>query len=94
VEALTYRHKGHSRADPGKYRPDDEVAAWLARDPLPLYRARLESLGFPVSVLDELERRVAAEVDEATAAVRAAPPPDPGELLTDVWANGGSEWRN
>jgi hypothetical protein len=26
--------------------------------------------------------------------VRAAPPPDPGELLTDVWANGGSEWRN
>ena len=35
VEALTYRHGGHSRADPGKYRPDDEVKAWLARDPIP-----------------------------------------------------------
>ena len=35
VEAVTYRHGGHSRADPGKYRPDDEVAAWKARDPLP-----------------------------------------------------------
>jgi pyruvate dehydrogenase E1 component alpha subunit len=94
VEALTYRHKGHSRADPGKYRPDEEVAAWLTRDPLPLYRARLEGLGFPVSVLDEMERRVLAEVDEATDAVRAASSPDPAALLTDLWANGGSEWRN
>ena len=94
VEALTYRHKGHSRADPGKYRPDEEVAAWMARDPLPHYRARLERLGFPVSVLDEMERRVLAEVDEATEAVRAGSPPDPAALLTDVWANGGSEWRN
>ena len=41
IEALTYRHGGHSRADPGKYRPDDEVAAWKARDPIPAYRARL-----------------------------------------------------
>ena len=35
VEAITYRHGGHSRADPGKYRPDDEVEAWKARDPIP-----------------------------------------------------------
>ena len=35
VEAVTYRHGGHSRADPGKYRPDDEVEAWKARDPIP-----------------------------------------------------------
>src|SRR3954449_9349244 len=41
VEAVTYRHGGHSRADPAKYRPDDEVRAWLARDPVPAYRARL-----------------------------------------------------
>jgi TPP-dependent pyruvate/acetoin dehydrogenase alpha subunit len=94
VEALTYRHKGHSRADPGKYRPDEEVAAWLARDPLPLYRARLESLGFPAGVLDEVERQTLAETDDATNLVRAAPPPDPSELMTDLWANGGSQWRN
>ncbi|MEX2421101.1 MAG: thiamine pyrophosphate-dependent dehydrogenase E1 component subunit alpha, partial [Actinomycetota bacterium] len=41
VEAETYRHGGHSRADPAKYRPDDEVKAWLARDPIPNYRERL-----------------------------------------------------
>ena len=34
VEAVTYRHGGHSRADPGKYRPDEEVAEWLRRDPI------------------------------------------------------------
>ena len=94
VEAVTYRHKGHSRADPGKYRPDEEVAAWMARDPLPLYRARLEGLGFPTTVLDEMERLVLAEVDEATDAVRAASSPEPDTLLTDLWANGGSQWRN
>jgi TPP-dependent pyruvate/acetoin dehydrogenase alpha subunit len=94
VEALTYRHKGHSRADPGKYRPDEEVAAWMARDPVNLYRARLEEMGFPPGVLDEMERLVLAEVDEATDAVRSAPPPDAATLMTDLWADGGSAWRN
>ncbi|MGH7733683.1 MAG: thiamine pyrophosphate-dependent dehydrogenase E1 component subunit alpha, partial [Gemmatimonadales bacterium] len=45
IEALTYRHGGHSRADPGKYRPDAEVQAWLARDPIPAERARLLAEG-------------------------------------------------
>jgi TPP-dependent pyruvate/acetoin dehydrogenase alpha subunit len=94
VEALTYRHKGHSRADPGKYRPDEEVAAWMARDPVDLYRTRLESLGFQPGVLDEIESQTLAELDDATAQVRVSPPPDPKSLMTDLWANGGSEWRN
>ena len=34
IEAQTYRHYGHSRADPAKYRPADEVERWMARDPL------------------------------------------------------------
>ena len=38
VEAKTYRHKGHSRVDPGKYRPKDEVDEWLGRDPIPAAR--------------------------------------------------------
>src|SRR5215208_6496613 len=45
IEAETYRHGGHSRADPGKYRPDEEVKAWLAKDPLPRYRTRLIEMG-------------------------------------------------
>jgi pyruvate dehydrogenase E1 component alpha subunit len=94
VEAKTYRHKGHSRADPGKYRPDEEVAAWMARDPLILYRARLEGAGVEGATLDEIERLAAEEVDGATQQTREAPPPPPETLLTEVWADGGSQWRN
>jgi len=45
LECKTYRHRGHSRTDPGKYRPDDEVKAWLARDPLLITGARLRAVG-------------------------------------------------
>src|SRR6186997_2091736 len=55
IEAVTYRHGGHSRADPGKYRPDDEVAAWKARDPIPSYRARLEAAGVDGATLDAID---------------------------------------
>lgn len=55
VEAKTYRHGGHSRADPGTYRPEDEVAEWLQRDPVPTYRARLLELGIDEAVLVEVE---------------------------------------
>src|SRR5258707_6943555 len=41
IEAMTYRHSGHSRADPGKYRPEGELEAWPLRDPLIMYRERL-----------------------------------------------------
>src|SRR5689334_14785166 len=49
IEALTYRHGGHSRADPGKYKPPGELEAWLAYDPLTIYRGRLERLGVEAS---------------------------------------------
>ncbi|MCU1659314.1 MAG: Pyruvate dehydrogenase (Acetyl-transferring) component subunit alpha, partial [Pseudonocardiales bacterium] len=52
IEAVTYRHGGHSRADPGKYRPDREVEAWKAYDPIVVYRARLVRLGVDTASLD------------------------------------------
>ena len=94
VEAKTYRHKGHSRADPGKYRPQEEVDAWLAYDPVRIYRARLTANGVGIDTIEAIEQEAAAEVDDATERVRSAPPPDPATLLTDVWADGGSAWRN
>jgi pyruvate dehydrogenase E1 component alpha subunit len=94
IEALTYRHKGHSRADPGKYRPDEEVEEWLNRDPINIYRERLESLGVSPETIDVIEAKALAEVDAATEESKNAPPPDPGVLMTDVWADGGSSWRN
>ncbi len=94
IEAVTYRHGGHSRADPGKYRPDDEVAAWKARDPLPTYRAQLLAEGVGADELDRLEAAARDAVATAEAEARAAPEPDAAVIGTQVWADGGSAWRS
>jgi pyruvate dehydrogenase E1 component alpha subunit len=94
IEAQTYRSGGHSRADPGKYKPDDEVAAWAAYDPLDLYRHRLLEGGVPEAELDAIGAEAQRVVDEATAAARSAPPPGLDRLMTNVWADGGAAWRN
>jgi 2-oxoisovalerate dehydrogenase E1 component len=87
IEAKTYRHRGHSRNDPGRYRPADEVEAWRARDPLTLLRARLTERGdWDDARETELEAEIEIELAEAIEAVRAAPFPDPRELADDVYA--------
>ncbi len=94
VEAVTYRTGGHSRADPGKYRPAAEVEAWLARDPIPMYHERLLRLGVSENELVDISREVAAAVDDATEFAKEGRPPGAEALLTEVWADGGSAWRN
>ncbi len=94
IEALTYRHGGHSRADPAKYRPDDEVAAWLERDPVPMYRARLLADGVNERTLAGIERAAMAEIDRATEEAKNGPLPSLDEIERDTWADGTSTWRN
>jgi pyruvate dehydrogenase E1 component alpha subunit len=94
IEAVTYRSGGHSRADPGKYRPTEEVEAWADRDPIPMYHDRLLSLGTPEERLSTIEREVAAAVDAATEFAKAGPEPGENKLMTEVYADGGSAWRN
>jgi pyruvate dehydrogenase E1 component alpha subunit len=93
IEARTYRHYGHSRTDPATYRPTEEVRAWLARDPLTVARDRLTRLGVPDAALSIVDERVAGQVAAAVEAARAAPPADPAEAFTDVWADGSATWR-
>ena len=79
LEALTYRYRGHSVADPGTaYRSPGEVEEWRRRDPIALFGARLRERGI-FSSDDELEQvrrhaeqRVAAAVEYAE---RSEPPP-------------------
>jgi pyruvate dehydrogenase E1 component alpha subunit len=93
VEAATYRHGGHSRADPGKYRPDAELQGWLARDPIPAYRAVLTSRGVEAAILDEIDADARKEVDEATEQAKASPDPPAERAFTNLWSDGGWEWR-
>jgi len=94
IEAKTYRHSGHSRADPAKYRPDDELKAWLARDPVPMYRKRLIEMGIVEDEVARIDADVADAVNRATETAKASPTPDLSVIDKDVWADGGSAWRN
>jgi pyruvate dehydrogenase E1 component alpha subunit len=93
VEAATYRHGGHSRADPASYRPRDEVEAWLARDPVLTYRARLLDAGVAEESLTTIEAEELASVESAIDEARAMPEPAAATLTTNMWSNGNSAWR-
>jgi TPP-dependent pyruvate/acetoin dehydrogenase alpha subunit len=94
IEALTYRHYGHSRADPAKYRPADEVERWMQRDPLVVAREQLSGLGVGAADVDAIDGRVAEMIKAAVQEAKDAPYPDPATALIDVWADGGAAWRN
>jgi TPP-dependent pyruvate/acetoin dehydrogenase alpha subunit len=77
LECQTYRHHGHSKADPARYRPPEEVERWLARDPLNLAKARLQELGISDLQIAEVEETVKARIDRSVENALAAPYPDP-----------------
>jgi TPP-dependent pyruvate/acetoin dehydrogenase alpha subunit len=94
IECMTYRHSGHSRADPAKYRPEGELEKWKERDPIKIYRERLKQFGIADSVIAGIDADVKQQVDEATEKCKAAPMPPLDILTTDVYADGGWAWRN
>jgi pyruvate dehydrogenase E1 component alpha subunit len=87
IECKTYRHKGHSRVDPAKYRPKEEVQEWLRKDPVKSFREHLtrEHL-FAELELESMEKEAAARVDEAVKFALESPYPAPEEALEDVYA--------
>jgi pyruvate dehydrogenase E1 component alpha subunit len=94
IECLTYRHSGHSRADPAKYRPEGELERWKQRDPIKIYRERLKQFGVSEKAIADIDAEVRKDVDDATERCKAAPNPPMEILTTDVYADGGWAWRN
>ena len=94
IEAKTYRHSGHSRADPATYRPDGELEEWLEKDPIKIYRQRLLEFSVHEKVISDIEASVLEAVDHATEFAMKSSPPSADVLMTEVWADGGSSWRN
>ncbi|WP_187271884.1 thiamine pyrophosphate-dependent dehydrogenase E1 component subunit alpha [Aeromicrobium terrae] len=69
IEAQTYRFGGHSSSDdPTRYRSEDELAAWTARDPLTRIESFLRENGVGADYFDAL----AAEADTFAVSVREA----------------------
>src|ERR1041385_7176081 len=89
IEAVTYRFRGHSMADPEEYRTKEQVAEWRKRDPLLLFGERLEAEGI-LSAEDReaMDKRIIETVDEAVAFADASPFPPPESLYDDVYVLG------
>jgi pyruvate dehydrogenase E1 component alpha subunit len=73
IECKTYRHRGHSRTDPAKYRDPAELEAWLARDPITLYREKLKhskalSDGLADDIVADWRRQILAAAKGAAGA--------------------------
>src|SRR5215468_8562696 len=79
IEAKTYRFRGHSVADPAKYRTKEEVQKWMERDPIGILAARIRTLG--IATDDQLKQIDEDEKSRVQDAVRfaeesAVPSPD------------------
>jgi pyruvate dehydrogenase E1 component alpha subunit len=77
LECRTYRHYGHSKSDPARYRPKHELEQWLERDPLKLARARLLEEGAGEEQIAATEKAMQAAMDAAVIEAKRAPYPDP-----------------
>jgi pyruvate dehydrogenase E1 component alpha subunit len=89
VEAVTYRFRGHSMADPEEYRTKEEVAHWRERDPIPAFGARLEQEGvIDADERERIDREAIERVDAAVEFAESSPFPQPESLYDDVYVLG------
>jgi pyruvate dehydrogenase E1 component alpha subunit len=89
VEAVTYRFRGHSMADPEEYRTKEQVEAWRKRDPIVAFGDRVVAQGLMTDTeRDDLDRQAIATVDEAVAFADRSPFPTPESLYDDVYVLG------
>ncbi len=92
VECKTYRHKGHSRVDPAKYRPKEEVEEWLSKDPIKNLRTYLLAAHVLTEMkIQQIEQNVLIKIEEAVKFALESPFPLAEEALEDVYAQMGGK---
>ena len=87
VEAKTYRYHHHSEGplyDNMTYRPDEELAAWKARDPLTLFRQQIAA-EFDATELDQIQQQAQADIAAALEFAEQSPSPEPEQAYTDLY---------
>ena len=86
VEAVTYRFRGHSMADPEEYRSREEVGQWRERDPIPAFAQRLQDEGIvDAAAQARIDADAIARVDAAVQFADASPFPAAESLYDDVY---------
>ncbi|MGD2183791.1 pyruvate dehydrogenase (acetyl-transferring) E1 component subunit alpha [Lusitaniella coriacea] len=87
IEALTYRFRGHSLADPDELRSAEEKELWQARDPITQFSKTLLERNLVTSEeLKEIDQKVQQEVNESVTFAEESPEPDPSELHRYIFA--------
>lgn len=87
MESKTYRYMGHSRFEQGLYRVPGELQEMKKRDPIPNYAETLRTrYNYTDADLEEVEKKVAATIEEAVAYAMSSPDPEPDEYLQYVYA--------
>jgi pyruvate dehydrogenase E1 component alpha subunit len=87
IEALTYRFRGHSLADPDELRAKAEKEFWFARDPIKNFAAYLTEQNLAdQEELKAIDRKIQQVIDEAVKFAESSPEPDPSELYRFVFA--------
>ncbi|MBF2016127.1 MAG: pyruvate dehydrogenase (acetyl-transferring) E1 component subunit alpha [Rivularia sp. T60_A2020_040] len=87
IEALTYRFRGHSLADPDEMRSKEEKEFWFSRDPIKKFAGYLiEQNLASQEELKGIDRKIQATIDEAVKFAESSPEPDPGELYRFIFA--------
>jgi hypothetical protein len=90
VEAITYRFRGHSMADPEEYRTKEQVEEWRKRDPILQWGDRLEAEKIVTAEeREQFDEEAVARVDEAVAFADESDMPAPESLYDDVYVLGG-----
>lgn len=86
LEFRTYRYKGHSMSDPGKYRTREEVATYKDQDPIQRVKARILEGGIATEdELKEIDAKIKQQVAEFVEFAENSPWPDPAEIYRDVY---------
>src|SRR3954447_1257760 len=89
VEAVTYRFRGHSMADPEEYRSKEDVEEWRKRDPVNVFGKRLVDEGVLSDTdLEELDSRAMKRIDEAVEFADNSPFPELDSLYDDIYVYG------
>jgi pyruvate dehydrogenase E1 component alpha subunit len=90
VEAITYRFRGHSMADPEEYRTKEQVEEWRKRDPVTTFAERLvDEDVLSEDDVKELDEMAVEAVDEAVAFADKSAHPEPESLYDDIYELGG-----
>jgi len=89
IEAVTYRFRGHSVADPEEYRSKDEVEKWKQRDPIAQFSNRMIEAGIATADdVAEMDALAIAEIDRAVEFADQSPFPELSSLYDDVYMLG------